>query len=267
MKNTVTNAQISQKNKIYHDLIAKHYDKYQEVYHPKVKALYQELLVQVFSGPNFDSKKRLNILDIGCGTGYLEQYLRPETNRIKGIDISSGMLKIARKKFPSVRYVKADVFQTDINEKYDLIVENAFLHHLKDYYTVINRVSSHLSPKGCVFFGGEPNYYCYHYLSFLKNILRQHSPDYRAGKTDKVKDSLEKYAEYQMYFSDGINPYKLKQHLLDLGFKKVMIKFSSREFVAGLIDRWDLRLIDVVPNFLLDSTGILSRIFYLTAYK
>ncbi len=62
----------------------------------------------------FIFKKDLKIADIACGTGdmieiWQESALKMEKNilNIKGIDPSSGMLNVAKEKFPNVEFIEA----------------------------------------------------------------------------------------------------------------------------------------------------------------
>ena len=254
-------------NAKYHDFLAPTIDTYQEQYHPKVLALYKDIFDRIFSFFKSKNKEKLSILDVGCGTGYLEQFLQPEINEIVGIDVSQKLLAKAKNKYPRVKYYLADIYKFKSRKKYDLIVENSVLHHLKDYEMVLAKMIYMLKFGGCLFLGDEPNYYAYRYLPFIKYLFRYHLQDKRKLKTADIRNKFEKHAEYHLFFSGGINPFKLKQYLSKRGLSNVYITFSSREFFASLIDRLGLYLVNYLPNFVLDSTGILSRMFYLTAFK
>ncbi len=265
MIHKITYKEITKKNIEFHNLIASVYDSSQEQNHPKVISLYKNIFDKILN--YFYRKKinKINILDFGCGTGFLEQFLNPKLNNITGFDVSEKLLEIAKKKHPDVQYYLTDAYKLPTKKKYDLIVENAVLHHLKNYQEIINKITPLLKPGGCLFLGAEPNYYCYRYLSLFKQIFRTKFKDNR--KIRNKKRQLEKYVEYHMYFANGFNPFEMKKKLLSHNFAKVDIYFSSREFFAGLIDRFNFHLINYLPNFLLDSTGVFSRIFYLVAYK
>lgn len=260
-----TKEKIARINAQYHDMLAPVYDTFKEQNHPKVLDFYKLLIKKIYKKYITDEKKTLKILDFGCGTGYLEQFLKPKQNKITGIDVSSKMLSLAKKKYPNVNYKKQDIYQFKAHEKFDLIVENSVLHHLKDYEEVLVTCSKLLKPSGVFFGGAEPNYYCYHYLSIFKFLIRKVLADKRTLKTKDIKESLEPLAEYHMYFSEGFNPYEFKNKLMSLGFSRVEIIFSSRELVASLEDRMGLKIIDWLPNWLMDKTGLASRQFYFIA--
>lgn len=249
-------------NKNFHDAIAPWYDSSQEQYHARVLEYNQELLNRACATL---SNHKLRILDIGCGTGYMEQFIDTNKHIVCGIDISQAMIDLASKKFPSVSYSVHDIYSYKSPYKYDIVIGNAVLHHFADYQSVISRITSMLAPKASILFTAEPNYYCYHYLSFFKNLIRLQCPDHRKIRSNsKFREDL---VEYHMYQKDGIHPYQLKTFLRNLGFHSVNLYFSSREFLASLIDRRNIRLIDHLPSWILDKTGLASRTFAVIASR
>ena len=73
---------------------------------------------------------RAKILDFGCGTGAMYGSLRRRfdfTGEYVGADISEGMLKIARAKFPKLRFETIDIFADPPPETFDYVfVSGAF---------------------------------------------------------------------------------------------------------------------------------------------
>ena len=72
--------------------------------------------------------KRVNILDIGTGSGCISIALNKEINaNVTAVDISSKALKVARNNAKinnsKVRFIKSDIYD-EINEKYDVIISN-----------------------------------------------------------------------------------------------------------------------------------------------
>ncbi|MDP3987947.1 MAG: class I SAM-dependent methyltransferase [Candidatus Levybacteria bacterium] len=258
--------EITKKNKLYHDKIASIYDLSQERNHPKVKELYTQIFEEIFKNLDSSGSKKLEVLDIGCGTGGLEEFLNPFKNNILGIDVSEEMLKIAKKKYPKVTYKNIDIYGFKSTKKFDLIVGNAILHHLKDYEFCLEKLIKLLKPGGCIYFGHEPNYFVYKNFSSIISLYRKFVSDKRSVDLN-VKGKLESLAEYHMYYSKGINPFKLGKFFEDNNFHKVRIRLSNREFIASLEDRVGFKLIDYVPRIFLDCFGLFSRSFYLTAFK
>jgi ubiquinone/menaquinone biosynthesis C-methylase UbiE len=81
---------------------------------------------------NAEVKEGLDLLDVACGTGVMFPYYgERRVKSICGVDISKGMIKIARAKFPDekIRLISADATEFEPGELYDrILVYNAFPH-------------------------------------------------------------------------------------------------------------------------------------------
>lgn len=53
-------------------------------------------------------KENSTILDLGCGSGYITNYLCELNLNAIGIDFSGEMIKIAKKKYPKVKFLTAN---------------------------------------------------------------------------------------------------------------------------------------------------------------
>jgi SAM-dependent methyltransferase len=74
-------------------------------------------------------KKDYSILDFGCGTGYLYEFLEKKNFKGKylGIDISNEAITIAKKKFfkkKNAKFKNQDIFTQPLRKKYDYIIIN-----------------------------------------------------------------------------------------------------------------------------------------------
>jgi SAM-dependent methyltransferase len=100
-------------------------------------------------------KSGSKVLELGCGTA---ENLSVFANKYKltGIDISEGMLKIARRKIPGGKFVQADIADFDLKEKFDLIFcVYDTVNHLKDFKAWISLfrcVKKHLNEGGIFIF-------------------------------------------------------------------------------------------------------------------
>lgn len=84
---------------------------------------------------------RAKILDFGCGTGAMYASLRRRydfAGEYVGVDISDGMLKLARRKFPGVRFETIDLFADPPGETFDYVfVSGAFNNDHPDAYEFV----------------------------------------------------------------------------------------------------------------------------------
>ncbi len=76
-----------------------------------------------------DIKKGDSILDFGCGTGYLYEYLQKSGYKVKytGIDISAEAIKIANKlyyKKKNCNFILANILDKNLTKKFDFVLIN-----------------------------------------------------------------------------------------------------------------------------------------------
>jgi demethylmenaquinone methyltransferase/2-methoxy-6-polyprenyl-1,4-benzoquinol methylase len=95
-----------------------------------------------------------SILDVGTGTGVLIPFYKEINNDIKitGVDISEGMLKVAKRKFSNLENVSFDLIDIEneiINSKFDKIVLYSMFPHLNNRVETIKKlVENNLNQNG-----------------------------------------------------------------------------------------------------------------------
>lgn len=129
--------------------------------------------------------KPIKILEIGCGTGEYTRRIAKQfpKSRIVGLDISPGILKVAKNKckdLKNVSFVSKSAYDTGYSSvSFDVIVGFYILHHI-DIGKFNTEALKILKPKGLIYFY-EPNIlnpYVYIVKSnkFLKKMVGD-SPD------------------------------------------------------------------------------------------
>jgi len=97
----------------------------------------------------------LDILDIGCGAGFLTNALALDGHRVTGIDLSTKSLHVAEKRdlSKSVKYMQLDAFALPFAQKsFDVICAMDFLEHIEMPGQIIQKVATLLKPGGLFFF-------------------------------------------------------------------------------------------------------------------
>lgn len=98
-----------------------------------------------------ESRKKQNVLEIGCGTGRHTQKLLKQNNKVTGIDISEGMLEVAKKKLPAenLTLLNADYMTHDFAaDSFDVIVSSLVVEHIENLELLFQKVRKILKPGG-----------------------------------------------------------------------------------------------------------------------
>ncbi len=88
------------------------------------------------------------ILDVGCGTGSLLASLEPSLG--VGVDLSEGMVQIARQKFPQYRFLVCDCENLPFRENFDFVVMVDLMDHLTDHRAAFSALRQVLSDRSRV---------------------------------------------------------------------------------------------------------------------
>lgn len=97
----------------------------------------------------------LDILDIGCGAGFLSNALAKEGHRVTGIDLSEKSLHVAKAKdtSQSVQYLQLDASSLPFHpQSFDVICAMDFLEHIENPKQIVQKVAGLLKPGGLFFF-------------------------------------------------------------------------------------------------------------------
>ena len=133
----------------------------------------------------------LNVLDAGCGEGYLSRILASRGANVTGIDIAARMVELARAQDPEgkISYQVADLCQPlpALQQHFDLVASYFVLNDVYDYRGFLATLASVVKPGGCVvFFMNNPYSY----------VVRSHVTDYfDTGKAVPYRGMVE----------DGVN--------------------------------------------------------------
>lgn len=97
------------------------------------------------------TKPIANLLDVGCGCGYLtaEILKRFPLLNVQGIDISKAAIDCARANF-DLRFEQIDIVDLNKNRHFDIVVYNMVLHNLQALEPAILKTSRILKTNGIV---------------------------------------------------------------------------------------------------------------------
>ena len=116
-----------------------------------------ELLLEAVTVVLPGSAPRLDILDLGCGTGLVGLQFRPLARRLEGVDLSPKMIEHARARgiYDAIWAAELTAAMEAMNEKFDLLVAADVFIYLGDLEQVFAAAAGALRPGGFLAFTVE----------------------------------------------------------------------------------------------------------------
>jgi len=116
----------------------------------------KDILIKFMLQNNEDDIEIRNILEIGCGTGYLTHALTEifPSAHITAVDIAPGMIVEIKSKFTnnSVDFICGDIEEIKLNNTYDLIISNAAFQWFNHMPITLKKLHTALNPNGMLCF-------------------------------------------------------------------------------------------------------------------
>ena len=163
-----------------HRIEAKYYELiHQEIYNKKEQKRINSVLMRIDKLIQDNHKKAL---DFGAGTGNLTGKLLHMGYKVTAIDISPEMCLVLAKKYKGylrarekdrLRIINSKIEDVAFNKgEFDLVVCYSVLHHLPDYISTIQKLSSFLKKGGVMYLDHEksPFFYSERKNAILKRI-------------------------------------------------------------------------------------------------
>ena len=164
-----------------------------------------------------NSKKNINILDYGCGSGVFSIPLSHYGN-VTAVDGSESMIKIAKSKTKSIKNIKFELL--DLNtfktkEKFELIFCSSVMEYFENFSEHIEKLNGLLTQNGTLLLS-MPNskgiYRLFERIMF--NVIKK--PDYyRHVRTNKNEDYYKKVLTKKNFSISEINYFSVNLKFLN----------------------------------------------------
>ena len=163
------------------------------------------------------------ILDVGCGPGWVTEYFARLGYEMTGIDISEGLIQVARERLErlpyevdhetplSCRFITHDIEAAPLDEKFDAIICYDALHHFDDERNVFINLAGMLEIGGLLF------------------IVEGHKPPAGSPTEIELRGFMEKYKTLESPFSSDY-----LRALIDLNGFAIVSDYVS---VNGLFEK------------------------------
>jgi SAM-dependent methyltransferase len=167
------------------------------------------------------NQKPKRVLSIGCGDGAFEIQLAPFAEHITALDLSPQAIQVAQQTAAKAKVTHVDfrcLSFADLawNEKFDVIICLAFLHHVRepDLPDFLKQVYTHLEPGG-FFYSQDPS---------IHGVLRKIGRVLLGSNYDKYHSPDER----------ELDPAELKLLLKSAGFSTVEIDYIDLTLIPML---------------------------------
>lgn len=149
--------------------------------------------------------KHGDALDLGCGTGNYTLELYKRGFQVVGVDISRRMLKIAQKKLPNVKFIKANAYSLPFEDNtFDLVLSVTMLEFIHEPEKVLSEVYRVLKPGGEAVIGTMNGKSMWFIFKRMKSLFVETAYRYARFYTPKELENLMKNAGFKETESRGI---------------------------------------------------------------
>jgi SAM-dependent methyltransferase len=180
-----------------------------------------------------------NVLDLGCGTGFMINIVKKYAEIVHGVDVTQAMMD----KVDKTGNAKIELFNHDTGSFpvqggfYDLVTAYSFLHHLYDVVPTLKTAFNGLREGGLFYADLDPNYYFWEGVNALERdkeydeIVKREIEmvtykDEDIEKNFSVDKDVFNAAEYGKNIKGGFKEDELVKTLKSIGFKKVTFFYN-----------------------------------------
>ena len=196
------------------DLIQKRFAKNLDTYNDNAK-IQKKMAERLLSF--LDRKDFNDILEIGCGTGFLTQLVNEKFSfkTYTANDIVESCEKYVKEINPKINFIPADIEKAVENsdKKYDLIISNAVFQWVENLESFIKLLVSKLNDDGVLLFStfGPENF------REVNFVLGKTLPYYSANELQEIINGYKSVVEQEMHVMAFKTPKDILKHIKSTG--------------------------------------------------
>jgi ubiquinone/menaquinone biosynthesis C-methylase UbiE len=175
-----------------------------------------------------------NVLDLGCGTGFMINILKSHFKNIVGVDVTQAMMdKVDLSGNANIELINSDTGSVELPENhFDFATAYTFLDHLYDMNPTFENCYNSLKKGGLFYADLSPNAYFWdeiknldhnkEYDEIIKREIRAvTAKDEEIEAQFGVKKEIFTQAEHQKHVEGGLREEKVRTDLEAVGFKNI----------------------------------------------
>jgi len=181
------------------------YDKFSEEYHQHLlnkgennwhryieKPVMKRILKEII--------KNKSVLDLGCGSGiFTNELIKFNPKNITGIDLSGGLINIAKREYPKIDFLVGDAKNTPFkNSEFDVVSSSLMVHYFDNLISLFKEINRILKSNG------------YFVFSMHHPVMEVSGRLIINGKEDKENSLL------KPYFKEGVYNWKLGEKMKNM---------------------------------------------------
>jgi SAM-dependent methyltransferase len=187
-----------------------------------------------------------NVLDIGCGSGIILDFLRQNgAKKLTGLDISPNSIQYLKEKYTDVQFICADISsdKMTLDGQFDLVTVVSVFYHIVEtggFQNALETICRHLNPGGYLLF----NDILYQWFSIPKHVKFRNIKTYQNQLNTyhcQILDIEPIYYLQNRTYIPYIGPFIINQLNLGKWFYKIdrylrnhhFKLFSAGEFVLA----------------------------------
>jgi ubiquinone/menaquinone biosynthesis C-methylase UbiE len=216
-----------------HSKLAAIYVKTEPQFRPENIAIFEGHLKRVV-----EKAQAKNLLDLGCGTGFVIDVAKKYVGRIVGVDVTKAMLdQVDRSGSAKIELHEHDTGTFPVEPgSFDVVTAYSFLHHLYDVEATFATAAKALKKGGLFYNDQEPNFYFWDAVSKLDEkgtydpIVRRevdavvHKDD-EMNREHGIPNDVFNDAEWGKTALGGFKEESLRATLLKVGFSDVTFNY------------------------------------------
>lgn len=185
------------------------------------------------------------VLEVGCGCGHRGRYFKQKGYNYTGSDISDAMLKIARRKYSKIKFIKADARNLRIRGNFDAIIflgkGSVYIKKDTDFLSMLTSMRQ-LIRKGLIIIDG------YDAEFILENFKKSISWGMQTGKRTITRKAINVLISERPTLWDRKVSYIVKDYkIIKYDDRSILRAFSRYEIIKFFSDA-DIKKYEIVKK-------------------